>query len=326
LAKIYTDEDASLEPLEGKTVAVIGYGNQGEAQAKNLRDSGVDVIIGVREGGPSWKKAKEDGFDVYPIDEAAERADVVHILIPDEVQPEVYREHIHDNLEEGNALGFSHGYNIHFGLIKPPEHVDVILVAPKGPGRMVRELYEQGFGTPALVAVEQDHTGDAMDLALAMAKAMGFTRAGVIETTFQEEVETDLFGEQVDLVGGVLYMILYAFETLVEAGYQPEVAYFETLHELKLIVDIIHEKGLTGMLDAVSNTAEYGGLTRGKRVVDKEEMRKILEEIRTGEFAREWRLEQEAGKIVMSRLREELEDHEIERVGRRLRKMMGFEE
>ncbi len=326
MAKIYTDEDASLEPLEGKTVAVIGYGNQGEAQAKNLRDSGVDVIVGVREGGPSWRKAKEDGFDVYPIDEAAERADVVHILIPDEVQPEVYREHIHDNLEEGNALGFSHGYNIHFGLIEPPEYVDVILVAPKGPGRMVRELYEQGFGTPALVAVEQDHTGEAMDLALAMAKAMGFTRAGVIETTFREEVETDLFGEQVDLVGGVLYMILYAFETLVEAGYQPEVAYFETLHELKLIVDIIHEKGLTGMLDAVSNTAEYGGLTRGKRVVDKDEMKRVLEEIRTGEFAREWRLEQESGKIVMTRLREELEEHEIERVGRRLRKMMGFEE
>lgn len=326
MAKIYGDEDASLEPLEDKTVAVIGYGSQGEAQAKNLRDSGIDVIIGVREGGPSWERAKKDGFEVLPISEAAEAGDVVHILIPDEVQPQVYREHIHDNLEKGNALGFSHAYNIHYGLIEPPKYVDVILVAPKGPGHMVRKLYTEGFGTPALVAVHQDYTGEAMDLALAMAKAMGFTRAGVIKTTFREEVETDLFGEQVDLVGGVLYMILYAFETLVEAGYQPEVAYFETLHELKLIVDLIYEKGLSGMLDNVSNTAEYGGLTRGKRIINKEEMRKVLEEIQSGEFAREWTLENESGRIVMKSLREEIENHEIEKVGERLRKMMGFED
>jgi len=326
VAKIYGDEDASLEPLEDKTVAVIGYGSQGEAQAKNLRDSGIDVIIGVREGGPSWERAKKDGFEVLPISEAAEAGDVVHILIPDEVQPQVYREHIHDNLEKGNALGFSHAYNIHYGLIEPPKYVDVILVAPKGPGHMVRKLYTEGFGTPALVAVHQDYTGEAMDLALAMAKAMGFTRAGVIKTTFREEVETDLFGEQVDLVGGVLYMILYAFETLVEAGYQPEVAYFETLHELKLIVDLIYEKGLSGMLDNVSNTAEYGGLTRGKRIINKEEMRKVLEEIQSGEFAREWTLENESGRIVMKSLREEIENHEIEKVGERLRKMMGFED
>jgi ketol-acid reductoisomerase len=326
LAKIYGDEDASLDVLEGRTVAVIGYGNQGEAQAKNLRDSGVDVIIGVREGGPSWKRAREDGFEVLPIPEAAEQGDVVHILIPDEVQPRVYREQIHDHLDEGDALGFSHAFNVHYGLIEPPEHVDVILVAPKGPGHMVRKLYTEGFGTPALIAVHQDYTGRAKDLALAMAKAMGFTRAGVIETTFREEVETDLFGEQVDLVGGVLYLILYAFETLVEAGYQPEVAYFETLHELKLIVDLIHERGLSGMLEAVSNTAEYGGLTRGKRIINKEEMKKVLEEIQTGKFAREWTMENESGRIVLRRLREEIKDHEIERVGRRLRKMMGFED
>ncbi len=326
MAKIYGDEDASLDVLEGRTVAVIGYGNQGEAQAKNLRDSGVDVIIGVREGGPSWKRAREDGFEVLPIPEAAEQGDVVHILIPDEVQPRVYREQIHDHLDEGDALGFSHAFNVHYGLIEPPEHVDVILVAPKGPGHMVRKLYTEGFGTPALIAVHQDYTGRAKDLALAMAKAMGFTRAGVIETTFREEVETDLFGEQVDLVGGVLYLILYAFETLVEAGYQPEVAYFETLHELKLIVDLIHERGLSGMLEAVSNTAEYGGLTRGKRIINKEEMKKVLEEIQTGKFAREWTMENESGRIVLRRLREEIKDHEIERVGRRLRKMMGFED
>ncbi len=326
MAKIYGDEDASLDVLEGRTVAVIGYGNQGEAQAKNLRDSGVDVIIGVREGGPSWKRAREDGFEVLPIPEAAEQGDVVHILIPDEVQPRVYREQIHDHLDEGDALGFSHAFNVHYGLIEPPEYVDVILVAPKGPGHMVRKLYTEGFGTPALIAVHQDYTGRAKDLALAMAKAMGFTRAGVIETTFREEVETDLFGEQVDLVGGVLYLILYAFETLVEAGYQPEVAYFETLHELKLIVDLIHERGLSGMLEAVSNTAEYGGLTRGKRIINKKEMKKVLEEIQTGKFAREWTMENESGRIVLRRLREEIKDHEIERVGRRLRKMMGFED
>ncbi|MEO2241152.1 MAG: ketol-acid reductoisomerase [Euryarchaeota archaeon] len=326
MAKIYGDEDASLDVLEGRTVAVIGYGNQGEAQAKNLRDSGVDVIIGVREGGPSWKRAREDGFEVLPIPEAAEQGDVVHILIPDEVQPRVYREQIHDHLNEGDALGFSHAFNVHYGLIEPPEYVDVILVAPKGPGHMVRKLYTEGFGTPALIAVHQDYTGRAKDLALAMAKAMGFTRAGVIETTFREEVETDLFGEQVDLVGGVLYLILYAFETLVEAGYQPEVAYFETLHELKLIVDLIHERGLSGMLEAVSNTAEYGGLTRGKRIINKEEMKKVLKEIQTGKFAREWTMENESGRIVLRRLREEIKDHEIERVGRRLRKMMGFED
>ncbi len=325
MAKIYYDKDIDLNVLKDEVIAIIGYGSQGRAQALNMRDSGLNVILGLREGGPSWKKAKEEGFNVYRIDEAVKRATIVHILIPDQVQPEVYEKYIKDNLREGMALSFSHGFNIRFNQIIPPKYVDVIMIAPKGPGVMVRELYLQGFGVPALIAVEQDYTGRAKQRALAMAKAIGAGRAGIIETTFAEETETDLFGEQVVLCGGVTALIKAAFEVLVEAGYQPEIAYFECLHELKLIVDLIYKYGIEGMWKNVSNTAEYGGRTRGKRIIDervKEEMRKILEEIRSGKFAREWILEYKSNMPVLNSLRRIDEKHPIEEVGRRLRSMM----
>jgi len=328
LVKVYYDKDVVLDSLEGRTVAVIGYGIQGHAQAQNMRDSGLKVIIGLREGGKSWGKAKEDGFEVLSVAEAAKRADVVHILIPDEVQPSVYEKHIKGNLETGNALGFSHGFNIRFKQIVPPKDVDVIMVAPKGPGAMVRREYLDGFGVPALIAVEQDHTGEAKLKALAMAKANGATRAGVLETTFAEETETDLFGEQVDLCGGCVELVTASFETLVDAGYQPEIAYFECLHELKLIVDLIHRKGIEGMWNNVSNTAEYGGRTRGSRVIDersREAMKQILKEITSGKFAEEWVEENRKGKPNLERMRKEAKGHQIEEVGRKLRKMMGFE-
>lgn len=322
---IYYDDDTSLEPLEGKTIAVIGYGIQGSAQSNNMRDSGLDVILGLRKDGPSWKNAENDGFEVFEIDEAAKRADIVHMLIPDEKQAAVYSKFIHDTLEDGNALGFSHGFNIRFGQILPPENIDVIMIAPKGPGAMVRREYLAGSGVPALIAVEQDYTGAAKERALAMAKACGATRVGVLETTFKEETETDLFGEQVDLCGGSAELVKAAFETLVEAGYHPEIAYFECLHELKLIVDLYYKGGIEGMWKNVSNTAEYGGRTRGPEIITpdtKATMKEILKDIQDDKFAEEWVNENKKGTPLLNSLREEGKEHQIEEVGKRLRQMM----
>ncbi|AEF96253.1 ketol-acid reductoisomerase [Methanotorris igneus] len=328
MVKIFYDKDATFDAVKDKTIAVIGYGSQGRAQSLNMEDSGLNVIVGLRPNGASWNKAINDGHEVMTIEEAAEKADIIHILIPDEVQPKVYNEQIKPYLKEGKTLSFSHGYNIHFGLIRPPEGVNVIMVAPKSPGAMVRKTYEEGFGVPGLVCVEKDYTGDALDIALGMAKGIGLTRAGVILTTFREETETDLFGEQVVLCGGVTELIKAAFETLVEAGYAPEMAYFETCHELKLIVDLIYQKGLQGMWNDVSNTAEYGGLTRRSRIINeqsREEMRKILKEIQTGEFAKEWALENIAGAPKLNALRRLEKEHLIEKVGKDLRKMCGLQ-
>ncbi len=322
MAKIYTDEDTTLEPLEDKTIAVIGYGNQGHAQAQNMRDSGCDVIVGNPRGDEYWERAKEDGFDVYEIGEAAKRGDIIHLLVPDEVQKDVYHEKIAPAMGEGKTLGFSHGFNIHYQEIVPPRDDDVIMVAPKAPGASVRKSYKEGSGVPGLVATAQDASGEAMDVALAMAKAIGLTRVGVIETTFEEEVETDLFGEQTVLVGGVAELVKAGFETLVEEGYQPQVAYSECLNELKLIVDLIQEEGLEGMMRGVSNTAEYGGRTRGPRVIDedaREEMKKILEEIQDGSFAKEWTTENNRGAPKLKKMREEAEESQIEEVGREFR-------
>lgn len=322
---IYYDDNTSLKAVEGMTIAVIGYGIQGNAQSNNMKDSGLDVILGLRKDGPSWKNAEKDGFKVFEIDEAAKRADIVHILIPDEKQAAVYRKFIHDNLEEGNALGFSHGFNIRFGQIVPPENVDVIMMAPKGPGAMVRREYLAGSGVPALIAVERDYTGKAKERALAMAKACGATRVGVLETTFKEEAETDLFGEQVDLCGGSAELVKAAFETLVEAGYQPEIAYFECLHELKLIVDLYYKGGIEGMWKNVSNTAEYGGRTRGPKIITpavKATMKEILKDVQDGKFAEEWVNENKEGAPLLNSLREKGKEHQIEEVGERLRRLM----
>lgn len=327
MVKIYGDEDANLEALERKKITVIGYGSQGKAQAKNMRDSGCEVIIGVRGGGTSWKTAKEDGFDVYEISEAAKKGDIIHLLIPDEVQPDVYNEEIAPHMGEGKTIGFSHGFNIHFKEIVPPRDDDVIMIAPKAPGPTVRKTYKQGSGVPGLVAVAQDPSGEAMDEALAMAKAVGLTRAGVIETSFQEEVETDLFGEQTVLVGGVSEMIKAGFEILVDEGYQPEVAYFECLNELKLIVDLIQEGGIEGMMRSVSNTAEYGGRTRGPEVIDenvREKMKGLLEDIKDGSFAREWSTENDRGAPNLKKMREEGAEHLIEKVGKKIRDWAGI--
>jgi ketol-acid reductoisomerase len=327
MARIYFDKDADLSVLCGKTVAIIGYGNQGHAQANNLRDSGVNVIIGARDGS-SAQRARQDGFEVYSISEAAARGDIVHMLIPDEIQAEVYKENIAQHMKRGKTLCFSHGFNIHFRWILPPPDIDVIMIAPKAPGAMLRQMYLRDSGTPGLLAVYQDASGHAKETALALAKGVGLTRIGVVETTFKEEVETDLFGEQVVLVGGVSELIKAAFETLVQAGYQPEVAYFECLNELKLIVDLIYEHGLTGMFAAVSNTAKYGGFTRGPKIVDqrvRQKMVEILADIQSGAFAEEWRKETEAGLPNLKRMREELSRHLIEQVGKQLRKWAGIE-
>jgi ketol-acid reductoisomerase len=327
MAKIYYDRDADLSVIKGKTIAIIGYGNQGRAQANNLRDSGCKVIIGSIKDA-SYEQAKKEGFEVYDISEAAKRGDIVHILVPDEYQAQVYRESIAPHMKKGKALCFSHGFNIHFKQIVPPKDVDVIMIAPKAPGAILRRMYEKGSGTPGILAVAQDASGQAKYIALAMAKGVGLTRIGVVETTFKEEVETDLFGEQVVLCGGVSELIKAGFETLVEAGYQPEVAYFECLNELKLIVDLIYERGIEGMWAAVSNTAEYGGRTRGPVIIDKrarETMKKILSDIQSGAFAKEWVAESQKGIPKLKRLREEAKEHLIEKVGRDLRKWAGIE-
>ncbi|ACO03154.1 MAG TPA: ketol-acid reductoisomerase [Persephonella sp.] len=326
MAKVYYDEDASLEVLKGKTVAIIGYGSQGHAHALNLRDSGVNVIIGLYSGSRSAEKAKAEGFEVLIPDEAAKKADIIMMLIPDTIQPEVYETAILPNLDEGNALAFAHGFNIHFNQIVPPEYVDVFLVAPKGPGHLVRWQYEEGKGVPGLVAVHQDFTGQAKDIALAYAKGVGCTRAGLIETTFKEETETDLFGEQAVLCGGATALIKAGFETLVEAGYQPEVAYFECLHELKLIVDLIYQYGISGMRYSISDTARYGDVTRGDRIYEavKPIHKKILDEIQRGEFAKEWVLENIARRPHFDALVKRDEEHPVEKVGKELRKMMPW--
>jgi len=298
------------------------------AQARNMADSGLTVIVGLREGGKSWQRAKDDGMTVLSVEEASKEADIIHILIPDEIQAQVYEQSIKDGLEEGNTISFSHGYNIHFGYIKPPENVNISMIAPKGPGAMVRQTYEEGFGIPGLVAVEQDYTGNTLNVALAMGKGVGLTRAGVLETTFKEETETDLFGEQAVLCGGATELIKNGFETLVEAGYQPELAYFETCHELKLIVDLIYKNGFAGMWDNVSNTAEFGGLSRRERLITpdtKKEMKKILEEIQKGKFAKEWALENQAGQPQLKRLRAIEGELLIEKVGAKLRKLCGLQ-
>ena len=323
---VYYDDDADASYLESKTVAVLGYGSQGHAHALNLHESGFDVVVGLREGSDSWPVAEADGLDVATPREAAERADVVSVLVPDTVQPAVFEE-IEPALKDGDTLQFAHGFNVHYSQIEPPEGVDVTLVAPKSPGHIVRRNYERDEGTPGLLAVYQDETGEAAQEALAYAEGIGCTRAGVIETTFQEETETDLFGEQAVLCGGVTSLVKTGYETLVDAGYSPEMAYFEVLNELKLIVDLMYEDGLGGMWHSVSDTAEYGGLTRGDRVVDdhaRERMEEVLAEVQNGEFAREWILENQAGRPSFEQLVEAEEHHEIEAVGEELRGLFSW--
>ncbi len=325
--KIYYDQDADLSLIENETICILGYGSQGHAHALNLRDSGLKVIVGLRPGGPSYEKAKADGFDPLPPEEACAQADIIMVLVPDQIQPQIYEKAIKPGLKAGKMLMFAHGFNIHFGQIVPPPDVDVTMVAPKGPGHLVRREYERGAGVPCLVAVQQDATGKALKRALAYAKGIGGTRAGVLETTFREETETDLFGEQCVLCGGVSALIKAGFETLVEAGYQPEIAYFECCHELKLIVDLIYEGGLAFMRYSISDTAEYGDLTRGPRVINEEvkkEMKRILEEIQSGRFAREWILENQANRPVMNALRRREAEHQLEEVGAKLRAMMPW--
>ncbi len=327
MAKIYYDKDADLGILKEKVIAIVGYGNQGHAQAQNLRDSGLKVIVGELEGSPGWMRAKEAGFEVQIAKKVAQEADIIQILIPDEFQAKLYEADILPFLKPGNALGFSHGFNIHFHQIIPPQNVDVFMVAPKAPGVLLRRTYQERKGVPCLIAIEQDASGLAKKIALAYAKGIGGTRAGVIETTFREETETDLFGEQVVLCGGATALIKAGFETLVEAGYQPEMAYFECLHELKLIVDLLQESGLSGMRSAISNTAQYGDLTRGPRIITektREEMRKILHEIQSGKFAREWIMENQANQPVFNALTKKDELHLIETVGKKLRGMMSW--
>jgi len=328
MVKIYYEKDADLRELKGKTIAIIGYGNQGNAQSNNLRDSGCKVIVGNVKGDRFWQQAVKDGFEVMEIPEAAKRGDIVHMLIPDEFQAQVYKQHIAPRMKAGKVLCFSHGFNIHFKQIVPPRDVDVIMIAPKAPGAILRRMYQQGSGTPGLLAVAQDHSGKAKQVALALAKGVGLTRIGVVETTFKEEVETDLFGEQTVLVGGISELIKAAFETLVEAGYQPEIAYFECLNELKLIIDLVYEQGIEGMMAAVSNTAEYGGRTRGKQVIDgraRGTMKRILADVQSGAFAKEWVAENQRGIPNLKKMREEAKAHLIERVGRELRKWAGIE-
>ena len=326
-ATVYYDNDADTALIADKKVAILGYGSQGHAHALNLKESGIDVIVGLREGSASKAKAEAAGLRVLPTGDAVREADIVMVLLPDTEQKKVYDADIAPNLVDGNSLAFAHGFNIHFGQISPPAGVDVWMIAPKGPGHLVRRTYEEGGGVPCLVAIKNDATGKAKQTALAYARAIGATRAGVLDTTFEEETETDLFGEQVVLCGGLTELIKGSYETLVAAGYQPESAYFETLHEVKLIVDLIYEGGITNMRYSISDTAEYGDMTRGPRIITDEtraEMKKILDEIQSGRFAKEWILENQAGRPVFNALRREGAEHPIEDVGERLRSMMPW--
>jgi len=326
MVKIYYDNDADLGLLKGKTVAVIGYGSQGHAHSQNLRDSGVQVVV-AEVPGKNYDRAKTDGFEVMSANEAAKRGDILTITLPDQLQPAIYHKEIVSEMKKNKSLLFAHGFNIHFGQIVPPAEVDVIMCAPKGPGHLVRRVYTEGGGVPSLIAVQQNASGKAKETALAYAKGIGATRAGVIETSFREETETDLFGEQVVLCGGLTALMKASFETLVEAGYQPEMAYFECVHEMKLIVDLVYEHGLAGMRYSISDTAEYGDLTRGPRIVTEEtrkEMKKILAEIQSGEFAREWILENQANRPVFNALRKKDMDSQLEKVGKNLRDLMAW--
>ena len=325
--QVFYEQDADLNRLKDSTIAVIGYGSQGHAHAQNLRDSGLEVVVGQRPGGRNYELAREHGFSPMNASEAAEKADLIQILVPDQYQPAVYEEAVKPNLKAGKTLVFSHGFNIHYNQIQPPEDVDVIMVAPKAPGHLVRREFERGAGVPSLVAVQQDPSGQALETALAYAKGLGSTRAGVLQTSFAEETETDLFGEQTVLCGGVSALIKAGYETLVEAGYQPEIAFFECMHELKLIVDLLYEGGFKQMHYSISDTAEFGDYTRGPRVVDsraKETMRTALEEIQNGTFAKEWILENKAGLPAFSAMRRKAHEHEIEQVGDTLRGMMPW--
>jgi ketol-acid reductoisomerase len=327
MTKIYYDKDADLNQLKKRTIAIVGYGIQGRGQALNLRDSGLNVIIAQRPGGPNYDQAIKDGFKPVDVETAAQKADIIFILTQDHLQADIYNDSIKKHMKKGKTLAFSHGFNIHFKLIKPSKDIDVWMIAPKGPGALVRRQYEEGKGVPCLVAIYQDASGNAKKDALAYAKGLGGTRGGVLETTFQEETETDLFGEQAVLCGGASELVKAGFETLTKAGYQPEIAYFECLHELKLIVDLMYEGGITGMRKRVSDTAEYGDLTRGKRIVTektRKEMKKILKEIQKGKFAKEWMAENKNGRKNFIKMRKEGENHPIEKVGEKLRGLMSW--
>lgn len=327
MAKMYYEKDGNLELFKGKKVAIIGFGSQGHAHALNLKESGIDVVVGLYKGSKSWAKAEESGLEVMEVAEASKASNVIMILVPDEKQRSIYMEQIKPNLEDGDALVFAHGFNIHFTQIVPPKYVDVFMVAPKGPGHLVRRVYEEGKGVPALIAVYQDYTGKAKDLALAYAKGIGAARAGVIETTFKEETETDLFGEQSVLCGGATELIKAGFDTLVEAGYQPEIAYFECLHELKLIVDLLYEGGFEKMRYSVSDTAEYGDYMIGRRIITDEtrkEMKKVLSEIQTGEFAKNWLSENNMNRPMFNAIKRRELEHPIVEVGKELRSMMAW--
>jgi ketol-acid reductoisomerase len=324
---MYYDDDADLTLLDGKTVAIIGFGSQGHAHALNLKDSGVNVVVGLREDSQSVAQARDGGLEVLPVAEAASRGDLVQMLVPDELHRQVWEGEVRDGIAPGNLLLFGHGFSIHYGEVEPPAEVDVALVAPKGPGHLVRRQFLEGSGVPGLIAIQQDASGNAQSLALAYAKGIGCTRGGVIETTFKDETETDLFGEQAVLCGGASALVQAGFETLVEAGYDPQMAYFECLHELKLIVDLMYEKGLAGMRYSISNTAEYGDYTRGKRVIDdrvREEMKRILGEIQSGDFAREWIAENRAGQENFKRMRAEQAASQVEETGKELRSHMDW--
>ncbi|WP_302633111.1 ketol-acid reductoisomerase [uncultured Clostridium sp.] len=327
MAKMFYEKDTNLGLLQGKKVAVIGFGSQGHAHALNLHESGVDVVVGLYEGSKSWDKVKEAGLEVATTAEAAKKADIIMILVPDEKQAKLYREEIAPYLEEGNALVFAHGFNIHFKQIVPPSNVDVFMIAPKGPGHMVRRTYTEGSGVPCLIAVEQDYSGKAKDLALAYANGIGGARAGVLETTFKDETETDLFGEQAVLCGGITALIKTGFETLVEAGYAPENAYFECMHEMKLIVDLMYQGGMAAMRYSISDTAEYGDYVTGSRIITdetKKEMKQVLTEIQNGTFAKKWLLENQVGRPTFNAMRRMEAEHPIEKVGKELREMMSW--